>query len=360
MDWTGARDSSFVFRRVKWPTWEEAEDFAQITGGNVELSAFSDLKAAGSLSFKGESVPEDGDMVRVYYVGNGEAHPIATLFCDCSEPTHTPGTVEGTMKCYSVLQALSDDGYGKPYTVPAGTNAVARAVEIAEAQGLRTNAPSSEYALKSDHTFKSEDSWLTVVNWLLSAAGYASCCPDERGTVQMAPYVEPTGRESAWDFTTGENSILYPSVTFRTDYRSAPNVVALVHEGEEATIWAESRNMDATSKSSIPARRRRILYHEAVSELDGNTVEEKAENLKALSLQRLIDKSAEIQYASFKCPWVPIRPNDAITLQGVTGEVFKGAITNMRIDMTASVPCAVEARRFVRGVTEIETEGGAY
>ena len=82
MDWTGARDSSFVFRRVKWPSWEEAEDFGQITGGSIELSALSELKAAGTLDFKGATLPDDGDLVLIYYVSNGEAHPIATLFCD--------------------------------------------------------------------------------------------------------------------------------------------------------------------------------------------------------------------------------------------------------------------------------------
>lgn len=360
MDWTGERDSSFVFRRVKWPSWEEAEDFARITGGSIELSAFSELKAAGTLSFKGDAVPDDGDLVRVYYVGNGEMHAIATLFFDCSEPVHAPSTVSGTLKCYSVLQALSDDGNGRPFTVPAGTNAIAYAVSVAESVGLRTNEPSSGYVLKSDHTFKSEDSWLTVVNWLLDAAGYASCMPDEWGTVQMVPYVEPTERVSAWDFATGADSILYPSVTFRTDYRSAPNVVALTYEGEDATIWAESRNVDPASKSSIPNRRRRIMYQETVSELSGDTVEEMTEKLKNMSLQRLVSRSAEIQYASFKCPWVPLRPNDAVTLQGVTGEDFRGAITNMRIDMTAAIPCAIDARRFVRDLSEIETEGGAY
>ena len=360
MDWAGARDSSFVFRRVKWPEWEEAEDFAQITGGSVELSALSSLKAAGTLSFKGGTVPDDGDLVRIYYVCNGEAHAIATLFCDVSEPTYTPSTVEGTLKCYSVLQVLSDDGSGRPYTAAAGTNAVALAVDIANAMGLRTNAPTSGYTLKSDHTFKSEDSWLTVVNWLLSSAGYASCVPDEWGTVQMVPYVEPTERDSSWDFTTGADSILYPSVTFTTDYRSSPNVVALTYEGEEATIWAESRNIDPASRSSIPNRKRRIMKRETVGELGGDTVEEMTEKLKAMSLSKLVSSSAEIQYASFKCAWVPIKPNDAITLEGVTGDDFKGSITNMRIDFTAAIPCAVEARRFVRGLNKTETEGGSY
>lgn len=360
MDWTGARDSSFVFRRVKWPEWEEAEDFSQITGGSIELSALSSLKAAGTLSFKGGTVPDDGDLVRIYYVCNGEAHALATLFCDVIEPTYTPSTVEGTLKCYSVLQVLSDDGPGRPYTVAAGTNAVALASDIAKSKGLLTNNPTSGYVLKSDHTFKSEDSWLSVVNWLLDTAGYSSCAPGEDGLVQMNVYRDPNERDIAWAFSTGADSILYPSVTFTTDYRSAPNVVALTYEGETATVWAESRNMDPASNSSIPNRKRRIMRREIVSELGGDTVEEMTEKLKAMSLSKLVSSSAEIQYASFKCAWVPVKPNDAIVLEGVADDDFKGAITNMRIDFTASIPCAIEARRFVRGLSETETEGGAY
>ena len=58
MSWFGNRSNErFSFRRVTWPGWLEGEDYWQITGGDIELSAFSDLKAAGTISFEGEEPP---------------------------------------------------------------------------------------------------------------------------------------------------------------------------------------------------------------------------------------------------------------------------------------------------------------
>lgn len=58
MDWLGNRSGeAFTFRRVTWPDWLEAEDYGQMTGGSLELSAFSDLKVTATLAFEGDEPP---------------------------------------------------------------------------------------------------------------------------------------------------------------------------------------------------------------------------------------------------------------------------------------------------------------
>lgn len=61
MDWFGNRkEESFEYRRVDRSDWSEGAAWPQVTGGTIELSALSDLKASGSLSFEGEAMPTRG------------------------------------------------------------------------------------------------------------------------------------------------------------------------------------------------------------------------------------------------------------------------------------------------------------
>ena len=69
MDWFGNRkEESFEYRRVDRSDWSEGAAWPQVTGGTIELSALSDLKASGSLSFEGEAMPDD-DAQRMQQIG---------------------------------------------------------------------------------------------------------------------------------------------------------------------------------------------------------------------------------------------------------------------------------------------------
>lgn len=365
-DWFGRRrDERFVFRRVKWPSWEEAEEYGQITGGTVELSAFSDLKATGTLDFKGRTVPDDHDLIRIYYEfdDDGVSHsvsPIATLSADCGDPTFNGKTVKGSMKCYSVLQILAEKKYGMPFTVAAGTQVVQLAIQLTESLGLRVNNPDpSAYTVKSDYTFDPDASYLTIVNWLLSAAGYASCWPDAYGIVQMGAYVEPTKRDPMITFVDDDQSIMRPELVKKNDYKSTPNACRLYYETEEESLWAVTRNIDPDSKSSVVSRGRENTMQETVSELAGGTQAERLANLEAQSRTKLVDNSSDIEYVTISHAWVPIIPNDAVSIEyREAGVSWSGAVTNMKINLKTAVPCQMEARSFVKGAIETETEGG--
>lgn len=366
MDWFSHRtDEHFTFRRVSWPSWEEKEDYPQITGGELELSSLSDLKAVGTFDFDGTEVPDDLDMVRVYYGFTDDSNesatfPLATMFVDLAEPMYDGETVSGSLDCYSVLQVLSDKQYGMPFTVSAGTQAVQMAIQLTESLGLRVNNPDpSAYTIKSDHTFDDDASYLEIVNWLLSVAGFASCWPDAYGIVQMCEYVEPTDRPSVFNFGDDEQSIMYPEISPSSNYGSAPNVCRLYYETEEESLWAASYNVDPASKASTVSRGREKTIRETVTELAGDTTAERLANIKAMSLAKLIDNSAEIEYVDFSHAWVPLSPNDSIGIDYVdAGIKWSGAITNLRIELTESIPCQNMSRRFVRTDFKTETEGG--
>ena len=366
MIYDGYRDESYVFRRVTWPGLREAEDYGMFTGGSIELSALSQLRAQGSLDFAGSAMPDDHDLIRVYYrfkdeAGETATRAIGTFFCSVSDPVYTGEMVSGTADLESVLRVPLKGAYGRYYTVPAGTNAVSKAVEIIEGLGLKTNRPASPYKLPRDVVYEPDDPWLTIVNDLLSMAGYASCWPDAYGTVQMSPYVEPQERQPVQTFRDDERSIMLPDVAVSDNAEDIPNVVVLTYETEEESLWASSRNIDPNSRASTVSRGYEVTVAETVDELSGSTREERLAALKQRARAKLVDSSSGIEYVEWGFPWLPIQPNDAIEIDYLTaGLNWRGAVTSMQIEVGGHCDVSGKARRFVRSGFETVEEGGSW
>lgn len=366
MRWDGYRDESWNYRRVTWPGFEEAEDYSVFTGGKVELSSLSQLRASGSLDFVGGALPDDHDLIRIYYscadeTGEVSEQPIGTFFMSVGEPTHDGAMVSGSVDLESVLRVPLNGSYGRYYTVKAGTNAVAKAVSIIEGLGLRTNRPSSPYTLPRDVVYEPDDTWLTIANDLLSMAGYASCSPDAWGTVQMLPYVEPQERAASWAFYDGQRSIMLPKVRVSDNSEDIPNAVRLTYETDEESLWAASYNDDPNSRASRASRGFEVTLSESVSELSGSTRDERLSNLLSMARKRLVDNSSSIEYVEWGFPWIPLWPNDAIEIRYLTaGLDWRGAVTEMSVDVGAHASVTAKARRFVRGGFVTSEEGGSW
>lgn len=366
--WSGWAHQRFSFRRVKWPTWEEGEEYTQITGGQLELSAFTDLKVDGLLTFEGLEVPDDHDLVRIYHghsdsSGEQPMEPLATLMFSVSKPTYEGVTVSGKLDCRSMLSILASKSYGAPFTIAAGTQAVQKAIELTESLGLRVNNPDpSAYTIREAHTFKEEDAnYLSIVNWLLDAAGYSSAWVDAYGIVQMTPYIEPTERKVSLTLADDEHSIMYPELSRQSDYSDTPNVVRLRYETDEETLIASATNVDPNSRASLPSRGYEVTHRESVSELAGDTQAKRLANLTLMAKQRLIDRSSDIEYVEGKCQYVEgLAPNNALGIDYARANIeWKGALTNVSISLTKSMPASFKARRFVRTGLLIEVSYSA-
>jgi hypothetical protein len=371
-DWTGNRHGeSWRFVRVSWDTWEELGEYGNVTGGSVEYGYYTDLKATGSLDFDGGEPPDERDLVRVYYgfaddAGETAEAVLGTFLVECSEPTYTQGyggdadRAEGSVDLSSTLKVLSDRLLGAPYTVPAGTQAVALAVSAVQSLGLNASCPdASSYATASDHTFKSSDSYLTAVNWLLSQAGYASCSPDAYGSVVLARYVDPAARVPVWSFAPGEASVMLDGVPVSSSWRDVPNAVRLVYESEDECLWASATNVDASHRASLPSRGGRELTDAAeVSELAGSTRAERLANLKAEARRRLVDGSADIEYAQVSHAVLPLSCGDAVSLD-YAGVRWTGTLTNMQLDLAPGAAVKSKVRRSVPSTLTVEVDGGS-
>ena len=376
-NWYGNRAKEvYTYRRVTWNPgasdhFQESSDYGNVTRGSVELSAFSDLKATCSFDFEGGDTPSTTDLVRIYYSfaddnQESEEVPIGTFFVEYGEISYTGDTEQGLVASgsangSSVLSVLINKKLGAPYTINAGENNISLAVGIIEGLGLLTNSPSASYTTTSPHTFEPDDSWLTVVNWLLTncTRQYQAVYPDALGRVIITPYVAPEKREVSVTFTDDENSIMLPEVSQENDWIETPNVCRLSYQTDDECLAAAAFNQSG-SKASLDSRGgRELTITEEVSELNGSTQAQRISNLQALAKQKLIDSSSEIEKVTLTHAYLKnLQPNDAIGIN-YSGTTWQGNITNMQISLEVSTPCTTKIRRFVPNSLTITTEGGA-
>lgn len=375
-DWFGARRKvKWRYMRVDWHTWDEVGEYSTVTGGSSEESYFTSIKSGGSLAFVGEP-PSMYDLVRVYYdftddMGESVHEAVCTLLVDMSSiDIGADGTESGEATLYGVLKVADDRLCGFPLTIPANTKAVEYAASMLTGLGLNVSASSSEYMTATAHTFKPDDTYLNVINWLLSVAGFGSASADAYGTVVLSPYVEATNREPVFTFVDDENSIMYPQAEDSNNYGDTPNVVRMYSEDEYGGYWAIARNVNPDSPASLPNRggRERTLYDE-VTQLEpaynpndsaSETERKKNERVAALveqAKQKLLDNSAEIEYVTIKHGYYPLAQGDSVEIR-YKDRIWRGTVTNVRRDHTAESGCELKIRRYVMRDLEPEVEQG--
>lgn len=358
--WDGNRvNQEWSFRRVDRRDFSEGAEIPHITGGELNFSALDDLKVTGTLDFEGDAAPEG--VVRVYYSfeagGERVVEPLATLFAACAKPSHDGKAASGKLECSSSLKPMSKKLARVPYSVPAGSDAVSVAAGIAEGCGLPVSATPSGYRTPSETVFDAGTSYLEVANGMLAMAGYSSCRPDPYGTVVMEPYVEPSARAVAFTFSDGDGSIMYPEVSPESEL-DVPNVLALRYESDSEALWATAENADPGDPRST-ANSDEVTVFEEVSEIDGDTAEERLASLKALAASKLADASVTVEKASLSHAWLPVWPADAVAIDyGSAGIGWAGTVSSTRVSLSAAMKCDTEVRRFERPRFEVSVEGG--
>lgn len=359
-DWTGSRIGRFYGRYADWKTLDDAGDYPHMTGGSIELSAFSSTKASGTMAFDGEA-PDPSKLMRIYYEfqdakGEKETRPVCTMLVEVSSDDRTDAWTSGSAKLESVLKVLQDRKHGAPYVIPAGTNSVAKAVEICESLGLKTNGATAGHVLSQQKVFTTEEAnYLTIVNWLLSAAGFSSASPDAFGNVVMRRYKDPYERESVYEFAPGQRSVMLPEITLERDWQSSPNVVRLYFESDSESVSAYAANIDPNSKPSLPNRGwREKTLSEAVTELAGDSAAERAANLEETARKKLTDNSAEVERVVIGCPYLPIEQDDSVSVR-YAGVDWKGSVSNYRFSLEDDSSGRLTVRRYVKTALEIES-----
>lgn len=353
MDWTGNRSHErFRFVRCEWPSLREVGDYGNVTGGSAEFSALSSVKSTCSFDFDGGEPPSAVDAVRVWYEFTDDDGEQARVAIGTWLPTYTEvaytntrdglrasGTVEGS----SMLSVLSDHLLGTAMTVPQGSQTLAEVASIIGAHQLQYIADQSAHTLPGSHTFEPDDSWLTVVNWLLSSAGFESADCDPYGRVILRKVGD---RASAWTFDSGSRSIMLPRVTASDDYMRTANAVRVYYEDDTVGIaaWAINRSHGSTSTEARGGREKTL--YEGVDDIAGTTDAEVGQALEAYARQKLIDNSGEILHLEWSHAFVPISCGD--TVRNTYGGLdLTLSTTNMAVGFEPSAPCTTKGRTFL-------------
>ncbi len=365
-DWHGNRHSeTFTFKKVSWKTWQEHETYDYITNGNIEQSEDTDTKIMGTLDFEGYELPSAEDLIRIFYSfkdDNGimAEVAVATMFVAYPRLKYTDTLkgikANGTLECSSVLSAAHTKHIGMPKTIPKNSNAIYEAEQLLLECGLQTSAEPSPFSLSVDHTFDADTSYLDMVNWLLSAAGYTEAFPDEYGIVQLKSYASAQQRKDYTVFANNDESIMYPELEEANDWQSTPNVVRMIYNTDDACIVAYAENISG-SRASLDARGgREITYFEEVSDISGSS---KANALKEMAEKKLLELSSDIEYVTFEHAYVPMSVYDPVKIMYSDLE-WAGNANNMSVNLSPSTKTQTKVKRVITENIEIRSGATVY
>lgn len=308
-----------------------------VTGGSVTLSNSTRLRASGTLNLTEACGPIDWmtQRVRIDYTANGVSWGLGVFLL--SAPTRS---YSGTGSTWSVdlsspLAVPDADCVDTTFTVKAGSNLVGLAGDILYETGIeRLSVTPSVAVATSDMIYDPGKSKLTIVNELLSVAGYWSAHPDGAGQVHLDPYMRPAARGVAYDFREGARAIHLPEWEREQDIAAVPNKVVFVSQGsaDKAGLVGVAVNDDPSSHYSYPSRGRWIVETRTGVEAADQ------ESITAQARRRLIDVSTPSAAITLQHMPVPIQPNQVVGFTS-QGHAAKGVVKEIEysLDPTALV-----------------------
>ena len=302
-----------------------------VTGGSITLSNSTRLRASGSLNLTEACGLIDWmtQRVRIDYTANGHTWGLGVFLM--SAPTRSYSEVGSvwSVDLSSPLAVPDTDCVDSTFTVKAGSNLVDVAADILYETGLKrlSVTPSSAVA-SSDMIYDPGKSRLTIVNELLSAAGYWSAHPDGTGQIHLDPYVRPAARSVVYDFREGAHAIHLPEWERELDAAAVPNKVVFVSQGsaDKAGLVGVAVNDDPSSPYSYPSRGRWIVETRTGVEAADQ------ESITAQARRRLIDVSTPSAAITLQHMPVPIQPNQVVGFTS-QGHAAKGVVKEIEYSL---------------------------
>lgn len=331
---TSHRQASFVVRLLDAQD-REIRVLDGVTGGSVQLSATTRLRASGELTIRatGEQIDWLSQRVRIDYEPEGmQGWPLGVFLFGAPKESASDEGRSWQVELLGKLAILDSASTEKTLTIPAGANLVATAKSLIEAAGEdRLAVTASSAVSRSAMVWEPGTSVLTVVNDLLSAAGYWSAWADGAGVVQLQPYQRPAARPRAFEFVEGDQAVHSADWARDQDLASVPNKVVLVGQGSDdmPALVGVATNEDPASPLSRQRRGRWITRSETGVEAADQ------ETITALARRRLIDASTPQATLLVSHMPMPLMPNDVgrFASQGTDASVVLQSVS-YRLDPT--------------------------
>lgn len=239
---------------------------------------------------------------------------------------------------YDILSLL-DDSIGDGYSIDAGESYLARVEDILLNRGF------SQYIIDPDaiatllptaksYTVDDNVTWLTVVNDLLAAVGYAGIWSDHNGVLRAQLYRSPAARGPEWQMTDD------PAVTLltqrrkrRRDFYDAPNHWVIYQQNSTETEQASNANglryeftNDTIGETSVEARGGRVITKVlGVDAADAASLQAQAQRTIDADMQ--IPTTITIDTAPFPLAWHFDRIEVSDARLGATLQILASAWT---------------------------------
>lgn len=286
-----------------------------VTGGSVELGAQTELGVSGQLTIvdRGQGIDWMRHRARVSYdpgIRGLPAWPIATMLFTSPKLSVSAEARTWEVDLLGKMVVLDEDQIDATFSLAEGTAIIPEVVAQITAAGETAIAvtPSSA-VLKSQRVWPAGTKRRTIINDLLSSAGYWALWTDGAGQYRVEPYVDPGVREPAFTFEAGRAAIHTPEWSRDQDLAKVPNKFVVKAQGDEDDegIVGVATNTDPESPYSYQARGNRWI----TGTDEGAEIEDQ-EAADALALRRLRDQMAPVAHRSVRHAIVPLNPNDVV------------------------------------------------
>lgn len=341
-----------LFLRPRKPSWMftllDADDrpireLREVSGGSGEFVALSRLGGSATLTLTGLGQDFDWMSQRIkatYDPGINGVEPWDMGVWMLSSPVEK---YSAAGKAYEVAmlpktQVVDEDTIPSSYAFPAGANYVQEAVNLLRSTGeTRVAVTDSDLTLGSPLVFDPGTPKLTVINELLTAAGYWSLWTDGSGQFRVEPYENPGDRAVSFTFTDEHKKALHSVEWSREqDHSAVPNryVVVSESEGDKPPLIGVAENNAPNSPYSIDRRGRWITRVEEGVEAGSQRV------IDNLAARRLRDAMAPVGRISVSHLMLPISVNDVVSF---TDQDYTGAATVQRLSWSFTDDTVMQA-----------------
>ena len=363
-DWTRRFDAAYRFMRVSRATGYETERLAGFErGGTIERNLDTDTKESGSVGHVG-ALDLGADLVRVWLDatfpdGSTESVALGTFLASTTSRDYDGMASTSTVTLTGRLGELSATQFAQPFYLPAGTNLVSYAAQVARSCGLSVDADHSDYVsteplyygIQSGDQKASSQSQtkLAVVNDLLDRAGFDSARTDPYGTVLMRRSQGVADRAPSWSFVEGRNARFLRSVTDERDTTGVANVVYAVYTGaateggEQVTTIGVATDDDPASPWSAASLGREIVARYDYQEY-ATRAQADAKAAEMLASTRSVQRKVALSHV-----YAPTTIGDAVRVDyrsaGITNTM---AVRTQRITLGDGCLTETEARAYER------------
>lgn len=342
--WTRARSGPrWVFQLLNNLDQPLRDISHAVRGGSVALAFFDRLggSAQVELSDRGDSIDFMNHRLAISYdpgIAGLDPWPVGVYtFASPRFGKVAAGARRWSVNVYPKLDIIDTDSYTQTYSVAGGANIINTVVSIIQSTGeTRISAVPSAATLTSQQVFSAGTSKLTIINELLTSAGYRSLWADGSGQFRVEPYVEPENRPVIRTFTSDQFSIHKPEWSRMQELSNVPNRVVVVSEGTDDVpgIVGVAENTDPNSQFSIPSRNGRVITRrEEVSDIA---------NLAAaneLAQRYLRGGMAPVANLSVTHAIVPLDPGNAIEFNPLDEAPRRATVTRMEMTLDDFSQC---------------------